>query len=63
MPASRYRRSRRSTGYEYGRLPAAANLDDETGDSRDDDSGDFKEREPEFQSLNTFYAHQVYGVK
>ncbi len=48
-----------------GRLPAVANPPDddaETGDNHDDDGGDFKEREPEFQLTEDLHAHQVYGA-
>ena len=48
-----------------GRLPAVANPPDddaETGDNHDDDSGDFKEREPELQLTEYLHAHQVYGL-
>ena len=48
-----------------GRLPAVANPPDddaETGDNHDDDGGDFKEREPEFQLTEYLHAHQVYGA-
>ena len=44
-----------------GRLPAVANPPDddaETGDNHDDDGGDFKEREPEFQLTEYLHAHQ-----
>lgn len=48
-----------------GRLFVVVNfLDDdvEIGDNYDDDGGDFKERELEFQFIEYFYVYQVYGV-
>ncbi len=47
---------------DAGRLPAVADTPDddaETGGDHDDNGGDFKEREPELQLAEDFYAHQV----